>query len=625
MKAPKLQWRVRLGEQDWKAKMVPRRLVFRVQVLAAIVVLVSCLWVAEIRAENGRADVVLYHGKIYTADPARSFQQAIAFTGNTIVAVGDDNKVKLLIGPKTKVVDLSGKLVLPGLIDTHSHPIGSAVDLGKPKGCSLADVKGEPPTIEALKPVIRECLRKEPGGRNAWLEAVQLYNYNFKATAKDLDSIEKTRPMVLEGNDGHTAWVNSHGLDLLCKTVKTVNVKVGCAYRKIACPASTGFLVEDDVGLVEDLIPELPLEKQASLTAAALKKMSANGITSLMDALVGPNEEQVWLLLYRTGRIPMRVRMALAIDEINHPYRDINDTVNQLVTASNGIKISKQGDVDPNFLRAGVVKVFADGVMEYPAQTAALLKPYLDGHGKRTKCRGKLDLNPKFPQLVRKLDAAGLTVHVHAMGDRAVRKTLDAFAAARRTNGDRDNRHQIAHLELVDPADFPRFKALGVIADFQLLWALRDQTTVEAVKPYLGPKRYRYLYPADSLLKAGATIVGGSDWSVSSYNPFCALRTAVTRTGGGKKEKPLNKDQKIPITAAVDAYTINAAFAMKQDTTTGSLEVGKRADLVILDRDIFTVDPNIIADTKVLATYLDGRRVYKAPASGQSIMQGCDE
>jgi predicted amidohydrolase YtcJ len=147
---------------------------------------------------------------------------------------------------------------------------------------------------------------------------------------------------------------------------------------------------------------------------------------------------------------------------------------------------------------------------------------------------------------------------------------------------------------------------------------------VEAVKPYLGPKRYRYLYPAGSLLKAGATIVGGSDWAVSSYNPFCAFQNAVTR-GGGKGQKPLNIDQKIPLTAAVDAYTINAAFAMKQDTTTGSLEVGKRADLVILDRDIFTVDANTIADTEVLATYLDGRLVYTAPASGTSRMQRCDE
>ena len=239
---------------------------------------------------------MLRNGKIYTADRARSIQQSIAFTGNSIVAVGDDDKVAPLIGPATKVVDLGGKLVLPGLIDTHIHPIDGAVDGAK---CSLADVAVEPPTLKALKPVIQNCLKKEPGGADDWFEAVQLDNYGFKATAKDLDSIEKTRPMVLEGNDGHTAWVNSRGLALLCKTVKTLNLKDG----KIACAASTGVLVESDVNLVEDKIPKLLLEKQASLTAAELKKMSAVGITSLMDARVKPSagddraepgEEDVW-------------------------------------------------------------------------------------------------------------------------------------------------------------------------------------------------------------------------------------------------------------------------------------------------------------------------------------------
>src|SRR6476620_7976577 len=207
--------------------MTPGWLVLRVQVRAVIVGRVSCLWLDNVRAaENGTADVVLRHGKIYTADPARSFQQSIAFTGNSIIAVGDDDKVAPLFGPATKVVDLGGKLVLPGLIDTHIHPIDGAK-------CSLADVAVNPPTLKALKPVIQNCLKKEPGRADDWFEAVQLDNYGFKATAKDLDSIEKTRPMVLEGNDGHTAWANSRGLALLCKTVKTVNVKVGCAYRKI--------------------------------------------------------------------------------------------------------------------------------------------------------------------------------------------------------------------------------------------------------------------------------------------------------------------------------------------------------------------------------------------------------
>ena len=190
--------------------MTPGWLLLRIQVLAVIVGLVSCLWLDDVRAaENGKADVVLRHGKIYTADPARSIRQSIAFTGNSIVAVGDDDKVAPLIGPATKVVGLGGKLVLPGLIDTHIHPIEGAVNGAK---CSLAGVGGEPPTLEELKPVIQECLAKKPGGADDWFEAVQLYNYDFKATAQDLDSIEAKRPIALQGNDGHTVWVNSRGL-----------------------------------------------------------------------------------------------------------------------------------------------------------------------------------------------------------------------------------------------------------------------------------------------------------------------------------------------------------------------------------------------------------------------------
>ena len=581
--------------------MSPGRLVLRVQVVAVIVSLVSCLSLYDVRAaENGKADVVLRHGKIYTADPARSFQQSIAFTGNSIVAVGDDQDVEPLIGTGTKVIDLGGKLVLPGLIDTHTHPIDGAINDTK---CSLADV-GQPPTLEALRPAIEKCLDKEPGGANDWLEAVQLYNYGFEATAQDLDSIEKKRPIALDGNDGHTMWVNSRGLKLLGVTDTTSN----------ACDVSGAGpgLVVDGVGRVPE--KKLPLKKRALLTAAVLKDMSANGITSLMDARVGPDEEDVWLRLYRNGEIPIRVRMALYVDDfVDEPYRDIDNTVKQLATESDEINNGKKGNIDPNFLRSGVVKVFADDVMECPSQSAALLSPYLDADGKKTEYSGKLGLDPqKFAQLVTKLDAAGLAMHVHAIGDQTVRTSLDAFAAARTANGDKDNRHQIAHLQLVHPDDFPRFKALGVIADFQLLWAKREPATEGPLEPYLGPDRYRYLYPAGSLHAAGAMIVGGSDWDVSSYNPFRAFQTAVTRTGE-KGQKPLNLDERIPLTTAVDAYTINAAIAMKQDATTGSLEVGKRADLVVLDRDIFSVDPYTIADTIVIATYLDGRLVYTAP------------
>ncbi len=590
--------------------MIPRRLALRAQTLAVIAGLVSCLWLADGRAaEDGKADVVLRNGKIYTANSTRSIKQAIAFSGNTILAVGDDADIEELIGTKTKVVDLGGKLVLPGLIDTHIHPIIGAVNGAK---CSLAGVKA---TLEALKPVIQACLAEDSGGADEWFEAAQLDNYGFQATAKDLDTIEATRPIALEGNDGHTVWVNSRGLELLGVTAETPDPRGGKIDRD-ASGAPTGSFADSAAIFVADKIPVPSVEEQAALTAAELKKMSASGITSLMDAYVSPNEAKVWRLLYDSGKLPMRVRMAIYVAD---PNDDSDQAVARLVAAS------KEGDVDPSFLRSGVVKVFADGVMEYPAQTAAMLAPYLDADGKPTDKSGELYFDPeRFARLVQKLDAAGLAVHIHAIGDYAVRASLDAFAAARKANGDQDNRHQIAHLQLVDPADFPRFKELGVLADFQLEWAKREPATEGPLEPYLGPERYRYLYPAGSLHDAGATIIGGSDWDISSYNPFRAFQTAVTRAGA-KGQPPLNIDERIPLTTAIDAYTINAAYAMKQDTTTGSLEAGKRADLIVLDRDILSVDPDTVADTKVLATYLDGRIVYAASASDRAEHGGDEE
>jgi predicted amidohydrolase YtcJ len=569
----------------------------RTTVVACVALLASCPVLNPAEATEGKADVVLQNGKIYTADPTRSIVQAIAFTGNTIVAVGKDEDMAPLIGATTQTVDLRGRLVLPGMIDTHIHPIFGTVDRLK---CSLA---GVPARIEALKPVIQACLAKEPGGPDKWVEAVQLDNYGFSSMARDLDSIESARPLVLEGNDGHTAWVNSRGRELIGITAATPDPPGGKIVRDVS-GTPTGAFIDNATALVLDKIPEPSVEKRAALTAVELKNMSAFGLTSLMDAYVTPAEALVWRRLYHTGKLSLRVRTAIYVDD---PSDDSDQSVARLVAAS------KAGDVDPDFLRAGVVKVFADGVMEYPAQTAALLLPYLDADGKPTNNVGELYFDPlRFARLVAKLDAAGIAVHVHAIGDRAVRESLDAFAFAQNANGATDNRHQIVHLQLVDPADFPRFKEFGVIADMQLEWAKRDASLEAPTEPYLGPNRYRYLYPAGSLRAAGAMIVGGSDWDVSSYNPFRAMQHAVTRSEHGMGYEPLNIDERISIGTAIDAYTINAAFAMKQDATTGSLEIGKRADLVILDRDILSVESETIEDTVVLATYLDGCLVYSA-------------
>jgi hypothetical protein len=260
------------------------------------------------------------------------------------------------------------------------------------------------------------------------------------------------------------------------------------------------------------------------------------------------------------------------------------------------------------------VKIFADGVIEYPSLTAAMLAPYLDAQGRPTSNRGPSYFRQdNLNQIVAAADAAGFTVHVHAIGDRAVRSALDAFAYSRQKNGPSDNRDQIAHLELIDPADFSRFKALGVIANLQLLWAERDDYIAKATLRFIGPERSRYLYAARSLRDAGALIAGGSDWDVSSFNAFVAMEHALTRAQARGK-KPLLPEQSLKIEDVVDAYTINAAYALKQERTTGSLESGKRGDLIILDRDIFTLDPFDLHNTRVLATYLDGRKVYAAKA-----------
>lgn len=570
--------------------------------LSTIAAVLSLGFAVVAAAADPPADLILLHGKIHTEDATHSVAQALAIRGNEIVAVGTDQVVSALKGPKTQTIDLAGRVVLPGIIDAHIHPAESAQDLGK---CSLEDKMLAPAEIKAKVAV---CLQQQPVDHTLWFEVVQVNPSGVTLTLQDLDAMLADRPMLLNGSDGHTVWANSAALQAARISAATQD-PAGGRIEHDPSGNPTGTLRDVAAEIVLGAKPTPSLDFEASQLDKAFDAMRAIGITSVQDADTDDHRMQIYQRLYAAHRLNMRVRATFGL-------KDTHRSADALI--GEAIKFRAKWAIDPAFLRADAVKIFADGVVEYPSQTAALLEPYLDAAGHPTNNRGPTYFTQdQLNRIVSAADAAGFTVHIHAIGDRAVRSALNAFADARRRNGMRDSRDQIAHLELVDPADFPRFKELGVIANFQLLWAERDPYIAKATLPYLGPERSRYLFPARSLRDAGALLVGGSDWGVSTFNPFEAMEHAVTRCQA-RGQEPLLPEQSIGLQDVVDAYTINAAFALKQEHTTGSLEPGKRGDFIVLDRDIFAIDPFDLHDTRVLATYLDGREVYSVRAKRAS-------
>ncbi|MET3108100.1 putative amidohydrolase YtcJ [Oxalobacteraceae bacterium GrIS 2.11] len=571
-------------------------------------VVVTCAMAAagQWAAASEPASLVFIDGNVITMDATRSIAHAVAVRGNQIVAVGSNADVEPLIGKGTKIIRLNGKTLMPGFIDAHLHPVSGALDMGK---CSADDLAQPIAAITAK--VIKECLPKEVGAApTKWIEVVNVNPTNFVATAADLDKISNRRPVILVGIDGHTAWLNNVALKLSKITDTTADPEGGQIERD-AKGHATGFLKDAAQEYPRNVMPKLPLQQRTAMAIKAFDLIRSKGITSVQDAWAGPEEMEVYEALEKSNRLGMRVRATLKSSVVND-----EDEYKRLAA----IRAHFEGHP---LVRADAVKIFSDGVIEFPAQTAAMMQPYLDTNGNpTTNYGGRYFKEDVLNSYVTRLDKDGFTIHVHSIGDYTTHAALNAFEIAQKINGSNDNRHQITHLQIVDPVDYPRFAPLNIYADMQLFWAVPEEYSEEGTKPFIDAQRYLHMYPAASLKKAGVTIVGCSDWPVDAAPgdpmpnaPLAGMQIGTTRKNPNPASKyfgkVLNADEAVDLDTMLAAYTINAARAMKQDQTTGSIEVGKLADLVGLARNPMTTAKDRVAEIPVQFTVFNGAIAYQ--------------
>ncbi|MFL5473908.1 MAG: amidohydrolase [Gemmatimonadales bacterium] len=535
------------------------------------------------------ADLVFRRGAVYTVDAARSWASAVGIRHGRIVYVGSHSLPSGLIGSHTEVFDLGGKMLLPGFQDGHVHPIDSGMELGD---CTLYDLT----TATAVADSIRACARDHPDW--AWIRGGGWQLPVFKDANPSkilLDKAVPGRPALLYAADGHSAWANSKALALAKITKDTPDPPHGRIERDPVTHEPSGALREDAVALVAKLVPQRTAAELAAGLERAEKLANSFGITTVFSASTDEPSLRAYTEADRKGMLTLRVVAAIHLDDplLDSLLPKIRELRSTYTTAR---------------VRPTAVKLFADGVIE--SRTAALLQPYLDRKGDS----GQPIYDPvRLKDLAVALDRSGFQIHVHAIGDRAIQMTLDAFARARERNGAHDARHTITHLELIDPADIPRFRDLGVIANFQAFWANGDEYLTRLTEPALGSRRSRWLYPIASVVRTGAVVSGGSDWSVSSLNPLDAIEVGITHQQLDEPDqRPWNPAERVDLNTMIAMYTINAAYQNHLERETGSIEVGKSADLIVLDRNLFDTPQGEIHNARVLQTLLEGKTVFRA-------------
>jgi predicted amidohydrolase YtcJ len=536
------------------------------------------------------AELVISGASVYTADAKSRWAEAVAIADGRISAVGTREEIGSWIGEGTRVLDLPGRMVVPGFQDAHVHPEHGGLTRIR---CGLHDAFGK----EAYEGIIRAYADSHPDA--PWILGSGWAMDAFPRGTPHrsvLDAIVPDRPVFLVNRDGHGAWANSRALELAGVTQVTPDPVDGRIERD-PDGRPFGTLHEGAMDLVGRHVPvTTPAEIREALIAAQ-GYLHSLGITSWQDAWVTPDVLEAYRTLADGGELTARVVAALWWER-GRGLDQIDELLERRSWATNGR------------LRATAVKIMQDGVLEN--FTGAVLEPYLGPDGQPTGNRGISFVEPSLlKQAVTHLDAEGFQVHFHAIGERAVREALDALEAAGAANGRWGGRHHIAHIQVIHPYDLPRFAALDVVANAQPLWACADGQMTNLTIPFLGPERSTWQYPFASLRRAGARLAFGSDWPVSTPNPLFEMEVAVRRVPPDKRDiEPFLPDERLDLETALDAFTIGSAYVNHHDNQTGSIEVGKLADIAVLDRNLFEIEDGKLGDAKVLLTLVEGEPVF---------------
>ncbi|OBB59478.1 twin-arginine translocation pathway signal protein [Mycobacterium sp. 852013-51886_SCH5428379] len=550
-------------------------------------------------ADDDRADVVFHNGTVYTG-AADAWAQAVAVKGERIAYVGDDAGAMALAGSATRVIDLGGKLLMPGFVEGHTHPflgafLTSGVDLQVPTGA------------DALAAIEAYAQDHPTGPIRGFGWRVDMFGPDGP-TRGDLDRILPDRPAFFFAIDGHSLWANSKALEMAGVTRDTPDPIPGFSYyARDENGEPTGYVLEVNavLGLVDAVEPISP-ETIGTLTEEWLPKASAAGITSLFDAGVPPigDDQAAILRLYtdveQRGLLPFRVVASYSVRGM-----PIEGTVDRFKAV--------RDEISSDLVSVDVVKIVGDGTQG--GYTAWLIEPYAD---KPDSTGASPFTEEQWHRLVGDVDAAGYDVHIHACGERTARVGLDSIERAIAANPPRDRRHAIAHLVYVEDSDAPRFAELGVTAQFSANWMSADPDTIENMGARYGAPRKELLYRPQAVLKSGGRVSLGADWPAagyfSTYKPLESIQIGVTRQLVGDPGAPVlaPEDQRLTVEEAVHANTLGAAYQIRLDDKVGSLEAGKFADMIVLDRNIFEIDPHEIHAATISLTMMNGQVRHEA-------------